>query len=104
MKLQIIERYTLSIGLADKDTKTQLIETKDAIGMIQDVCKDCTIINNVNGAYTHDDGTPVKENTLLVQLLFKQENEVENYVETLKKLLNQESIAVTLDTVKSALL
>ena len=88
------KKYTLLIGLNDKDTKTQIISLKRAKQLVVDTCGDCTI-SKANGHYTHEDGTKVNENTLRVELLFKADNEVLSMCKKLKKELNQESIALS---------
>ena len=88
------KKYTLLIGLNDKDTKTQIISLKKAKQLVIDTCGDCTI-SKAKGCYTHEDGTKVNENTLRVELLFKADNEVLSMCKKLKKELNQESIALS---------
>lgn len=59
-------KYTLYIGLNDKDSKVQEISTLDAYKMIGALVGDCTIQEG-RGLYTHQDGTTVLESTLIDQ-------------------------------------
>lgn len=88
-------KYTLYIGLNDKDSKVQEIST--FVG-------DCTI-QEARGLYTHQDGTQVLETTLVVQVIdFSGALEIAPVVETIKTALNQESIAVIREQVDSRLM
>lgn len=101
--METLERYTLYVGLNDKDTKTQLVTTLEAMSIINEVVGDCSI-QQITGFYTHENGERVKENTLKVELLFKQESDVRLYCQSLKNLLNQETIAVNKEVSMSALI
>ena len=103
MDFEKLEKYNLFIGLNDKDLKKQVIKTSKAKTIISQICGDCTMSDCV-GTYTHNDGTRIKENTIKVELLFKSEPEVIDYCNILKQVLNQESIAVSQEIVKSALI
>ena len=96
-------RHTLIVGLNDKDTKKQIINSKRAIKAIANICGDCTISKAV-GQYTHDDGTVVVENSLKVELLFKADNQVVSYAKQIKKELNQESVVLVKDYINSELI
>lgn len=97
-------KYTLYIGLNDKDSKVQEISTLDAYKMIGALVGDCTI-QEARGLYTHQDGTTVLENTLIVQIIdFSGALEIAPVVETIKTALNQESVAVIRESVDSRLM
>ena len=100
--MENLEKFNLYVGLNDKDSKVQEIDTERAKDIVNRVCGDCSI-QEITGYYTHDNGEQVKENTLKVELLFKQESDVRLYCQDLKKLLNQESIAVNKEVTPSAL-
>lgn len=87
------EKFILYVGLNDKDTKKQEVETLQAKENIADICGNCTI-SEVFGAYVHDDGTKVKETTLKVELLFISYLTAVKLAKDIKKALNQESIAL----------
>ena len=97
-------KYTLYIGLNDKNSKVQEISTVDAYKIVGALVGDCTI-QEARGLYTHQDGTQVLETTLVVQVIdFAGTLNVRPVVETLKTALNQESIAVICETVNSELM
>lgn len=102
MKLEKITRYTLYVGLNDKDAKIQLIPVELAEEIVMEIVGDCSI-ERVRGCYSHEDGTRVFENTLKVSILFRSEEEIEQYVAAIKQQLNQESIAVCREITESAL-
>ena len=101
--MEQLEKFTLYVGLNDKDTKKQEIPTEDAMKLVSKVVGDNTT-QVVHGHYTHDDGTEVDETTLKVELLFKQETDVRLYCTDLKRLLNQESIGLSKEISMSALI
>lgn len=100
--MELLKKHTLYIGLLDKDTKTQLVSTPNAKTLINKTLGDCTI-SDATGYYTHEDGTQVVEPSLRVELLFKQDKEVFDACSTIKKELNQESIAISVESINSML-
>ena len=101
--MEQLEKFTLYVGLNDKDTKKQVIKTEDAMKLVSKVVGDNTT-QIVHGHYTHENGEQVDETTLKVELLFKQESDIRLYCQDLKRLLNQESIAVNKEISMSTLL
>ena len=90
-------RYTLTIGLFDKDTKRQKISTDIAIRIVSDLVVNVIgygTIHNGNGIYTHNNGSIVIEPSIV--FFVDGENDLKNKVKTLawqiKKALNQESV------------
>ena len=98
-----LEKYTLYVGLNDKDSKKQEVKTEDAMRMVTNIVGDNTM-QIVHGHYTHEDGTQVNETTLKIELLFTSDNKVKVYCNDIKRLLNQESIAVNKEISMSALM
>lgn len=102
-----MEKYTLYVGLNDKDSKVQEIQTLEAYKVIQKILYN----NNVEGAtifeavgiYKHEDKTFVTENTLRIELMFIDKQTVKSIVDSIKILLNQESVAVQYEIVNSEL-
>ena len=92
--------FTLYIGLNDKDTKKQIISTSKAKQLVARICGDCTISNAI-GHYTHEDGQKVTEKSLRVELFCKADNQVKSYCKQLKRILNQESIAINTQVVQT---
>ena len=104
-----MKRYTLYLGLNDKDTKTQKIDTIEAYKVCQNMCADFFgggTIFSAKGVYKHDDGSIVIENTLRIEVLEFNNSireQVRDFVGTLKSVFNQESVAVQIEQVNSEL-
>ena len=98
-------RYTLTIGLFDKDTKKQKISSDIAIRIVSDIVVNTIgygTIHQGNGIYTHANGSVVVEPSLV--FFVDGEKDLKNKVKTLawqiKKALNQESIMLEETAVK----
>ena len=89
----ITEKYELYVGLNDKITKKQEMDTLSAYKLCVNICKECTI-TEATGFYTHTDGTFTTEKSLKIELFGKTEKEVKHIAELLKKTLNQESVII----------
>lgn len=88
------KNYRLFIGLNDKNTLIQEINTQEARGIIARVCGDCTL-SEAAGVYTmQSNGVQVSENTVICDLFGRTWSEIVDICEALKISLNQESIAV----------
>lgn len=101
-----MKKFTLYIGLNDKDTKKQEITTKNARQLINYILLnfvDGATITQSEGIYKHTDNETVIENTFKIELLFVEEKTVKKIVEMLKEALNQESIAVQIEEIESYL-
>ena len=99
-------KYTLYMGLNDKDSKAQQISTLEAYKIVSNlVAKEFNggTIYEADGVYRHDDGTIVIEKTLKIELLFAEQKDVKDFCETLKRIFNQESIAVQREEINSEL-
>lgn len=104
--METITKFTLYIGLNDKNSKQQEISTLNASKLVTNIAASifggCTISEAI-GVYKHDDGTMTIETTLRVEILFATVEQIKTLVNDLKKALNQECIAVQKETVKSEL-
>lgn len=101
-----MDKYTLYMGLNDKDAKVQLVSTLEAYKLVTNLLTSYTdgaTIFEADGIYKHDDGTIVTEKTLRIELMFIDRSTVKTIVDMLKKLFNQESIAVQHEVVESEL-
>lgn len=104
-----MKRYTLYVGLNDKDTKTQKIDTIEAYKIVENMLAsmfDGGTIFAAKGIYKHDDNTIVIENTLRIEILEFDNSIIENvreFVNILKMNFNQESIAVQIEVCNSEL-
>lgn len=90
-------KITLYIGLNDKDTKKQEIETIEAFkivsNLISTLCNGGTIYS-AQGIYKHENGEIVIENTLRVELIEIDPAALKRLADTIKQVLNQESIII----------
>lgn len=102
-----MEKFTLYLGLNDKDTKAQQISTVEAYKVVSNLIAedfDGGTIYEARGIYRHDSGAVVSETTLRIELLFTTLEKVKNLVGILKRAFNQESIAVQRETIASELM
>ena len=99
-------KITLYVGLNDKETKKQEIETIEAFKIVSNLITTLTdggTIYNAQGIYKHDNGQIVIENTLRIELIGIEENNLKQLVTTLKQVLNQESIIIQRENVNTEL-
>lgn len=100
-------KHILYIGLNDKDTKQQEINTLDAYKVIYNSLRaagyDAATITEARGVYTHEDGAVTIEMSLEVSILFAEDAKTAALVELVKKALNQEAIALQVVDVDSRL-
>lgn len=100
-------KFTISLGLKDKDTKKQKISTRKAKRKLNKLLftngLDATIYT-AKGLYTHANGKRVKENTLRIDLYFTTDEKVFNFCQKLKIEYNQESVALEKVAVNSDLI
>lgn len=98
-----MKQFTLYVGLLDKDTKQQEISDELAKEIISNEIGDCSI-SDMNGYYTHENGQKITEKSLRVEILFRTLEEIKLIASVLKKKLNQESIALSVQEIESELL
>ena len=102
-----MEKFTLYLGLNDKDTKQQIISTIEAYKIVSNMIAnrfDGGTIFEANGIYKHDNGTFVTEKTLRIEILFADFEDIKNFVNDLKEIFNQESVAVQREEINSTLM
>ena len=102
----INKKYELYVGLFDEDSKKQEIDTISAYKILQKEAMerfDGATLTSSTGIYKHEDGTIVVEPTLKIELLFCSKEAVKDYVNFIKKVLNQESVAVQVSEIDSDL-
>ena len=102
-----MEKFTLYLGLNDKDKKQQLISTIEAYKICNNILlhyTDGATIFEANGIYKHDNGQYTIEKTLRIELLFIEEKDVKEIVKSLKQAFNQETIAIQKQMINSYLL
>lgn len=102
-----IVKYTLYVGLNDKDSKIQEISTIDAYKIIVNVCKtsglDGFTIGEATGFYVHEDGEIVTEKSLRIEILFSSNEVIDAIIKDIKTILNQESVVKQVEEVTSEL-
>ena len=100
----MIKKFSLFVGLNDKDTKKQRISTIEAYKIIENV-----LIEKVGGGsiferrgiHKHESGEVVIESTLNIELYGIEENQAIEIISILKIALNQESIILQTENVNS---
>ena len=104
-KMEKIVKYSLYIGLNDKDTKTQKIDTLEAYKILCNIIKKYNIegftVYNAHGFYVHQDGTFTIENTLKVELMFIDKKTIDELIKECKIIFNQECIIKQIEEVTS---
>ncbi len=98
-----MKKYTLYVGLNDKDTHNQEITTLDAYKVVSNILTACggATITEGRGIYTHDDGTIVQETTLVCMIFGAPEESIREAALQIKQALNQESVAFEVSDVTS---
>ena len=92
-----MKKYTLYIGLNDKDSKHQEITTLDAYKVASNVFCQYTggaTISEAMGVYTHDDGTIITEKSLRCEIYGAEIGVIMRAANELKVAFNQESILI----------
>ena len=90
-------KYTMYIGLNDKDSKHQEISTLDAYKIASNLAVvhlGFATITEARGVYTHDDGTIVEEVTLRCEVTNVKLENIKAFCLAVKDALNQESVAL----------
>lgn len=102
-----MKKFTIYLGLNDKDTKTQKIATLEAYKVVTNLLAadfGGGTIYEARGIYKHEDGIVVIETTLRIEILFATRDQVLDLIATLKKLFNQESVALQTEDIDSTLI
>lgn len=103
-----MRKITLYVGLNDRETKTQLINTLDAYRIVTNVLGVDSTITEAKGIYTHEDGAITSETTLVVMLLDFEHKMTKTWltdkVNAIKLALNQESVAISTEEIESELM
>lgn len=97
-KFETTVEYKVYFGLFDQETHKQEIRTEDALEMVSDYLANhfagATVYSGY-GVYRHDDGSTVKEPSLIVELLDVELDDVANMIAEIKYGLNQESVLIS---------
>ena len=100
-----MRRYTLTIGLFDKDTKRQKISSDIAIRIVSDLVVNIIgygTVHQGNGIYTHVNGAVIIEPSIIFFVDGEKDlkDKVINLAWNVKKALNQESVMLEETAVK----
>lgn len=94
-----MKTYTILLGLNDKDSKTQKYDTIEAYKVANNLVLSRIgygTISQAYGVYTHDDGTPVVEVSLRIEIAGDGiRAKVTGLIESLKEVFNQESVMLS---------
>ena len=105
-----MEKLTISIGLLDKDSKTQLISNDEAMKTVNNCFLsrlDAFTVYYAKGIYTHENGQQIQENTIRVEVVTFNNNDYNNTIKSIKEvkqLLNQETILLEKQVIDSYLI
>lgn len=88
-----MNKHEIFIGLNDQNTKTQVVDTDDAMLKVHSLVGDCSM-SLIQGYFTHVDGNMVIEKTIKCEIFGMSDSKVHAIVTQLKHDLNQESILV----------
>ena len=102
-----MKKHILFLGLNDKDSKMQEINTVDAYKITMATIKKYysgATVQEATGFYTHENGESVIEKSLVISILFAEDEKTARLAEDLKNLFNQESIALQVENVNSKLI
>lgn len=98
------KRYTICLGLNDKDEKIQRYQTERILRLVTNCCKNygaCFSSYLQDGGYIHENGDYVLEKSVCIVFVDPDEQMVEEIGKDLCVFLNQESVLVTVDEVES---
>lgn len=96
-KVESSRKYTLYIGLNDKDTFEQKFSTEDALEKANIICAKHSggyTQFSAHGGWTNDDGTSGHENTIVYEIYDISESDLKAMLDELLKEFNQSSILV----------
>lgn len=103
-----MQKYILYVGLNDKKTKIQEINTIQAYKLITNIIINYDIdgftILEANGYYVHNDKSITIEKSLKIEFLFVHIDVIKKIIKDIKKLLNQESIILQTENITSELI
>ena len=87
--------YKVYVGLNDQKTKKQEVATEKALIIVSEYLANhfqgATVYNGI-GVYKHNDGTIVRENSLIIELVFVDDNMVNEMINHFRVIFNQESV------------
>ncbi len=103
-EIQIADKYTIMIGLNDKDTYEQKFSTDKLVNILRIVCKNYRVafsLSRNEGGYIHENGHFTQENSLALSLIGATQENVDEIAADLCALFHQESVIITKEKVES---
>lgn len=97
-------KYTMYVGLNDKDTYTQLVPTEEAERKVSSIALkhvDGFTAFSAKGAYKDDKGVITNENSLVFEFYSVTEEQMRAVVDEVLKELNQNSVLIEKKKVNS---
>ena len=97
------KRYTISVGLHDKDEKRQKIETERVLRLVTNCCKGYSMAFSSylkDGGYIHENGEYVIEKSVCIVFIDPEDQLIEEVAKDLCAFMNQESVMVTVEEVE----
>lgn len=103
-----MKKYTVIVGLNDKETKKQEISTKQAYTIIFKTLQNNGIegatLTEATGFYTHNNGEAVIEKSVKIELLFIDIDTAKKIAKDLRIILNQETVVLEVAELDSELI
>lgn len=87
--------YKIYIGLNDQKEKVQLINTNDALVIVSEYLANNFVgatAYNAIGIYKHENGEVVRENSIVIELVFVNDEDVMKMINHFREVFNQESV------------
>ena len=97
------KRFTISVGLNDKDEKSQKIQTERVLRLVMHCCRGYSMAFSSylqDGGYIHDNGEYVLEKSVCIVLIDPEPTLIEELARDLCAFLNQESVMVTTEEIE----
>lgn len=101
----LTEKYTIYIGLNDKNTYEQIISTEDGIRMVNGICSryvDGYTMQTAKGGWMDEKKILTEENTLIYSFYGVTDEQIMQIMDDVLKELNQNSILITYGQENSA--
>lgn len=103
-----VNKYTLYVGLNDKDVRKQKVSTSDAKQIITQTLAqngiDGATFLGAEGIYTYATGETESENSFKIEILFAKDKQIKSAIKEIKEKLNQESVALVKEKIQSSLI
>ena len=90
-------KYTMYVGLNDKDTYEQIVPTDDAKSIIDKICikyVDGYTIQDAKGVWTDETGEPTYENTIMCYFSAADSETIYKIADEIIEELNQNSVLI----------